>query len=90
MNLSIPQIRDVTLGTFADDTVALAVDKYAVYKYPSLKSQIYINSISEWLLNWRIKANEAKSFQITFTTKHSSCPGVKLNDASIPQAEHAK
>ena len=28
--------------------------------------------------------------QVTFTTKHSSCPGLTLNDVSIPQTEHAK
>ena len=49
MDLPIPQIRDVTLGTFADDTVALSVDKYPVVA--SLKLQTYINSISEWLLH---------------------------------------
>ena len=88
MDLSIPQIRDVTIGTFADDTVALFVDKYAVVA--SSKLQTYLISVSEWLLNWKIKANEAKSVQVTFTTKHSSCPEVKLNDVSIPQAENAK
>ena len=37
MDFSIPQIRDISLGTFADDTVALSVDKYAVVA--SLKHQ---------------------------------------------------
>ena len=70
LHLPIQQIRYVTLGAFADNTVALSVDKYPVVA--SLKLQAYINSISEWLLNWRIMANEAKSVQVTFTTKHSS------------------
>ena len=34
--------------------------------------------------------NEAKIVQFTFTTKHSSCPELKLNGASIPEAEHTK
>ena len=82
MDLSIPQIRDVTIGTFADDTVALSVNKYPAVA--SSKLQTYLNSVSEWLLNWRIKANEAKSVQLTFTTKYSSCPGLKRNHVSIP------
>ena len=88
LDLPILQIRDVTLGTFADDTVALSADKYPVVA--SSKLQTYISCISEWLLNWRIKANEAKSVQVTFTTKHSSCAELTLNDVSFAQAEHAK
>ena len=45
MDLPIPQIRDVTLGTFADDTVALSVEKYPVVA--SLKLQTYLNSTTE-------------------------------------------
>ena len=88
MDLPFPQFQNVTLGTFADDTVALSVDKYPVVA--TLKLQTCLNSISEWLLNWLIKANEARSVQVTFTTKYSSWSGQKLNDVSITQAEHAK
>ena len=56
LDLPIPQIREVTLGTFAVDTVVLSVDKCPMV---ASKLQTYINCISEWLLNWRIKANEA-------------------------------
>ena len=88
MALPIPQIRDVTIATFADDAVALSVDKYSAVA--SSKIQTFLNSVSEWQLNWRIQANEAKSVQVTFTTKHSSCLGLKLNDVSFSQANHAK
>ena len=47
LDLPILQIRDVTLGTFADDTVALSVDKYPMVA--SSKLQTYINCISEWI-----------------------------------------
>ena len=88
IDLHIPIIRDVTIGTFADDTVALSVDIYPAVV--SSKLQTYLNSVSECRLNWRIKANEAKSVQATFTTKHSSCPELKLNDICIPQEKHTK
>ena len=59
MDLPIPQIRDGTIRTFAGDTVALSVDKYPAVA--SSKLQTCLISVSEWLLNWKIKANEAKS-----------------------------
>ena len=49
LDLAIPQIRDVTLGAFADDTVDLSVDNYPVVASSEL--QTYINYISECLLN---------------------------------------
>ena len=60
MDLPIPQIRDVALGTFTDDKVALSVHIYPVAA--SLKLQTYLKSILEWLLNWIIKANEATGY----------------------------
>ena len=55
-----------------------------------LNLQTYLNSISEWILHWRIKSDEAKSVRVTFSTEHPSCAGLKLNDVNIPQAEHLK
>ena len=87
-DLPIPQSNAVTIGTFADDTVALSVDKSPMTASHNL--QLYLNTVSQWLLNWRIKANETKSTQITFTTKHDTCPSVSLNNIVIPQSNEAK
>ncbi|CAH2100509.1 unnamed protein product [Euphydryas editha] len=43
-----------------------------------------------WLATWRIKANESKSVQVTFTTRGDTCPPVKLNGVQIPQANEAR
>lgn len=87
-DLPIPHSDAVTIGTFADDTAALSVHESRIIASHNL--QIYLNSISEWLLNWRIKANESKSVQVTFTTKRGTCPSVVLNNTNIPQANEAK
>ena len=49
-----------------------------------------LNDIQKWLNTWRIKANEAKSAHVTFTTRRETCPEVSLNGQQIPQSEVAK
>jgi hypothetical protein len=39
---------------------------------------------------WRMKANEAKSVQITFTLNKMTCPPAKLNIEHQPQADEVK
>ena len=58
----LPQPEGVIIGTFADDTAALAVDKN--HTNASLTLQKCLNDISSWLKTWRIKANESKSVQV--------------------------
>ena len=73
----LPQSDEIKMGTFADDTVALSVHSSLVSA--SYQLQTYLNVLSEWLINWRIKANEIKSVQVTFTLKHERCPPITLN-----------
>lgn len=87
-DLPLPQNQYVNVGTFADDTVALSVDKSPLAA--SHKLQGYLNTISNWLQNWRIKANETKSVQVTYTTRRETCPPVRLNSVNLPQADVAK
>lgn len=84
----LPITDSVIIGTFADDTAALATDENATTA--SSKLQRSLDRITQWLKDWRIKANEAKSIQITFTIRHDICPPVKLNGIQIPQANEAK
>jgi len=37
-----------------------------------------------------MKANEAKSVQVTFTLNKMTCPTVKLNNDHLPQADEVK
>ena len=52
--------------------------------------QIHLNKIQSWLKTWRMKANEAKSVQVTFTLNKMTCPHVTLNNVHLPQAEEVK
>lgn len=84
----LPQNEILTIGTFADDTAALSVHKNP--KTASHQLQIYTNSISSWLQKWRIRANETKSVQVTFTLNKQKCPPIKLNEIEIPQKDDTK
>ena len=75
------------IGTFADDTAALSVHSSplsASYK------QDYLDILSGWFQDWRIKANESKSLHVIFILKHETCLPVTLNTQPIPQSEEAK
>ena len=39
---------------------------------------------------WRMKANETKSVQVTFTLKRKTCPPVQLNDKQLTQTDDVK
>lgn len=84
----LPHTDGVEIGTFADDTAVLAVD--ADPKKASLSLQKCIDNISFWLNDWRIKVNELKSVQVTFTLKRDSCPPITLNNLAIPQSNDVK
>ena len=87
-DLPLPQSDQVEIGTFADDTVALSVHSSPVSASSQL--QDYLDILSNWLKDWRIKANESKSVHVTFTLKHETCPPITLNSQPIPQSEEAK
>ena len=74
----LPLSDGVTIGTFADDTAALSFN--ADPKIATHSLQKCINNVSSWLQKWRIKANESKSVQVTFTLRRDSCPTITLNN----------
>jgi hypothetical protein len=39
---------------------------------------------------WKIRVNESKSVQVTFTMKKGTCPPATLNDTQLPQVDEAK
>lgn len=78
----IPVTEDVTMATFADDTAILTSDKNQ--DQASEKLQNHLDQLQEWLQRWKIKVNNQKSAQITFTTRRSNCPQVTLNNIPIP------
>ena len=84
----LPVSSDILIGTFADDTAALAVDLDS--KKASTKLQNSLHEITAWLQKWRIKPNESKSIQVTFTTWKDTCPPVQINGSKIKHAADAK
>ena len=56
----------------------------------SSKLQDYLDLLSEWFQDWRMKANESKSVHVTFKLKYETCPPITLNAQPIPQSEEAK
>ncbi|CAG5024961.1 unnamed protein product [Parnassius apollo] len=84
----LPTSESLISGTFADDTAILAT-----HSDPKIASQILqkgLNDISHWLKKWRIKANETKSVNVTFTLIRGSCPPVTLNNIVVPQADNVR
>lgn len=84
----LPTKPNIITATFADDTAVLASHKEPHMASQQLQS--HLNSIQDWLVKWRIKANETKSVHITFTNKRGTCPPVTLNNLQIPQRDEAK
>lgn len=84
----LPTTNHTTVATFADDTAILASHLDPVLASEHLQENL--NKIQNWLLKWRIKANELKSTHVTFTMRRASCPPVKLNNNILPHAEDAK
>ena len=84
----LPTSPDTITATFADDTAVLAT-----HDDPEIavrKLQAALSDIQQWLAKWRLKANELKSYHITFTLKRSTCPPVQLNGTYLPHTDDVK
>lgn len=84
----VPTTKKTTVGTYADDTAVMAS-----HCDPAIASeylQDHLLKIQDWLKTWRIRANESKSTQVTYTMKRGTCPPVKLNGQTLPQADVAR
>jgi hypothetical protein len=84
----LPTTSNTTIATFADDTALLATDSD-----PARASQLlqhHLDLLQEWFNKWKIRINQTKSSQITFTTKRTHCPPVTINNSQIPIQTEAK
>jgi len=48
------------------------------------KLQLHLNVLQTWLEQWRVKVNNTKSTQITFTTNRIVCPQTTIYNIPIP------
>jgi hypothetical protein len=85
---NLPTMADSTTATFADDTAVLTTHEDPATTTHRL--QTYLNKIQLWLKKWRMKANETKAVQVTFTLKKNTFPPVQLNNKQLTQTEEVK
>ena len=84
----LPLSANTYTATFATNAVVMSKSKY-----PNTASNLFqesLSSIEELMKLWRIKANEFKFSNFTFTLKRGQCPEVKLNDNALPQSNEVK
>jgi hypothetical protein len=84
----LPQAQNITIGTFADDTVILTC--HSDTHRPSSCLQEYLLKLQSRLQTWKIKINESKSTYITFTLRNYPSPPIYLNNVEIPPAATVK
>lgn len=84
----LPTTPQTYTATYADDTVIMAINSDR--SLASNHLQLNLLHVEHWLKKWRIRANETKSVQITFTLKRDTCPPVALNSTTLPQVTDVK
>jgi hypothetical protein len=76
------------MAIFADDTAIMSSDHDP--NTASKKLQQHLNLLQNWMEQWKITVNPAKSSQITFTTRRTICPQVSNNNFPIPIKQEVK
>jgi hypothetical protein len=71
----LPISSETTSATFADDTAVLAIDNNPATASSKLQSSLL--AIQNWLIKWRLKANESKPTHVTVTTRRETCSSQK-------------
>jgi hypothetical protein len=77
----LPTTENTLTGTFAADTVIMASHEDPTTA--STRLQQHINLLEARTKKWKIKINEIKSTQITFTLRKNRCPPVFFNNILI-------
>jgi hypothetical protein len=84
----VPLTENTLMATFADDTAIMPSDHDP--NTASQKLQQHLNLLQNWMEQWKITFNPAKSTQITFTTRRIICPQVSINNFPIPIKQEVK
>ncbi|KAF7269873.1 hypothetical protein GWI33_017113 [Rhynchophorus ferrugineus] len=84
----IPQMENITIATFADDTAIIAVGDNS--EEASRKFQQASDNINNCTQAWKIRINESKSVHVQFTYKQIAEAPIKLNNTIIPYSNNAK
>ena len=79
----LPRSPGVTLGLYADDTALIAQHKQSQVVHDTLQS--YLDSMAQWLTNWRIKVNVSKCAAVVFPSlRRPTNINLTLNNEPIP------
>jgi len=62
----------ISTAIYADDAIILAAHNNRIEATLRLEESLFY--IQEWLKKWRIRVNEAKSVQVTFTIRREMVP----------------
>jgi hypothetical protein len=81
----LPTTPYVTTATYADDAAILSPHQDPTVSSQRLQSAL--NKIQSWMKKRRIRVNEGKFVQVTFTTRRNTCPPVSLNNRQLKQCE---
>jgi hypothetical protein len=76
------------MATFADDTAIMSSDHDP--NAASQKLQQQLNLLQNWMEQWKIIVNPAKSTKVTFTTRRIVCPQLSINNFPIPIKQEIK
>jgi hypothetical protein len=74
----IPTRNDTVIAIFSDDTDILASNEDSQTASQSL--QTHLNNLESWLNTWCVKINGTMSTHVTFTTRRTDCPAVKITE----------
>jgi len=80
----LPTTENTLTGTLADDTVLLASHEDPLTA--STRLQHHLNLLEAWATKWKIKVNETKSTQVTFTLRKGHSPPTLFNNIIIPNS----
>ena len=78
----LPTTENTLTGTFAGDTVLLTSHEDPITA--STRLQHHLNLLEAWATKWKIKVNETKSTQVTFTLRKGRSPPILFNNIIIP------
>lgn len=85
----LPEMDDVMVATFADDTALLAVGQNV--DISTNKLQQATDKLYKWTKDWKIKLNESKSIHVNFTNKRlNNPPTLNISGTVVPYANNAK
>jgi hypothetical protein len=79
---------NTSVAEFADDKAIIAMYEDPISFFLNL--QHYLNLLSNWYDNWRVKVNQSKPLHTTFTFRLPPCPEVFLADIPITSSQSVK